>query len=173
MITTERLNLRNVQKQDLKILFDLFSDPDLMKPYGMNPLKDMDTSKTFLDNLVSEDEWVIVTDQVIGNIAFVDYQKNHGKCEIAFVLFKEYWHQGYGLEAVKAFCAYTFRQGIHRIEAFVQEDNHASCRLLEAVGFQYEAFLRQRKKLNQIYMSHHLYSLIEDDFKKMDSKSKK
>lgn len=166
MIQTDRLTIRNVLKKDIKFLYYLFSDPELMQLYDMKPLGDLSSSNDFLASLLSPDEYLILyDDQPVGSLAIVGRRPNHGTIEIAYVLSKDYWQRGIMSEALHAFCNYCFiTSDIHRIEAFVLPDNTGSIRLLEKVGFQFEACLRQRKKQAVIFQDHLLYSLLKREF---------
>lgn len=82
---------------------------------------------------------------VIGALLFHRYEAASRRAEIGYVLGRAHWHQGLMREAVAAACSHAFTAlGLRRIEAEVNPDNVASCRLLEGLGFQLEGRLRQR-----------------------------
>ncbi len=66
------------------------------------------------------------------------------KAEIAYWLADTFRRKGYGSEAVTAVVQFGFQVlGLHRIEAYVQPSNAASCALLAKLGFTREGLLRQ------------------------------
>lgn len=82
---------------------------------------------------------------VIGALLFHRYEVASRRAEIGYVLGRTHWHQGLMREAVAAACTHAFATlGLRRIEAEVNPDNVASCRLLEGLGFRLEGRLRQR-----------------------------
>jgi RimJ/RimL family protein N-acetyltransferase len=66
-------------------------------------------------------------------------------------------------EAAAAACAHAFGPlGQRRIEAEVDPDNRASCRLLEALGFRAEGRLRQRWTAKGRTYDTTMYGLLAD-----------
>ena len=111
------------------------------------PYKAMTAEET-KDNL----KWRIETDEMIA----VELKENHkmignvylGKrdfnsLEIGYVFNRKYWGNGYAKESCEALVQYSFRKGTHRIFAECDPDNENSWRLLEAIGFEREAHLKQ------------------------------
>lgn len=62
---------------------------------------------------------------------------------------------------VSHFCFNTL--GLHRIEAAVQEDNEASIKVLEAVGFTLEGRARGLLKINGVWRDHLIYARLSHD----------
>lgn len=57
-------------------------------------------------------------------------------CFLGYTLDPDYWHQGYGYEAVKASIDYLHRQLlIHRFYAYIDPANIASIKLIRRLGF--------------------------------------
>jgi ribosomal-protein-alanine N-acetyltransferase len=52
---------------------------------------------------------------------------------------------------------------IHRLEAFVEEGNIASSKVLEKLGFVYEGTMKDCEIKNEKYISLLIYALIADD----------
>ena len=111
------------------------------------PYKAMTAEET-KDNL----KWRIETDEMIA----VELKENHkmignvylGKrdfnsLEIGYVFNRKYWGNGYAKESCEALVQYSFHNGTHRIFAECDPDNENSWRLLEAIGFEREAHLKQ------------------------------
>jgi ribosomal-protein-alanine N-acetyltransferase len=66
------------------------------------------------------------------------------KAEIAYWVAAGYRRKGYGSEAVRAVLRFGFDVlGLHRIEAYAQPNNTASCGLLAKIGFAREGVLRK------------------------------
>lgn len=104
-------------------------------------------------------------DRVIGSLLFFDFDENSRRLEIGYALGREFWGKGLMSEAVRGACSYAFSEwGIRRIEAEVNVANTASCKLLEAVGFQLEGRLRQRWTIKGRTYDTYFYGLIADDW---------
>lgn len=72
-------------------------------------------------------------------------------------------NMGYGTEAARAVCHAAFAYlGLHRIEAYVMENNLPSIRLLEKCGFKKEGKCRQNLNVNGAWQDHFLYAKIKE-----------
>ena len=74
-----------------------------------------------------------------GVIAYYFFKPEHRKPEVGFWLFPSYWNKGLISEALEKRIAYCKNEkDIHPLEAYVEEGNGASDRVLEKAGFRYE-----------------------------------
>lgn len=72
-------------------------------------------------------------------------------------------NQGYATEAVGAVCRAAYEYlGVHRLEAYVLEENRASVRVLEKCGFLQEGTCRKNLNINGIWRDHLLYAKINE-----------
>ncbi|MGN0630768.1 MAG: GNAT family N-acetyltransferase [Ruminococcus sp.] len=144
ILETNRLILRRYSADDLNDLFEYLSDDEAVK---FEPYKAMSLEET-KDNL----KWRIETDEMIA----VELKENHkmigsiylGKrdfnsLEIGYVFNRAFWGKGYAKESCAAIIRYSFQNGIHRIFAECDPDNVNSWKLLESIGFEKEAHLKQ------------------------------
>lgn len=144
ILETKRLILRRYNADDFNDLYEYLSDNEVVK---FEPYKAMTAEET-KDNL----KWRIETDEMIA----VELKENHkmignvylGKrdfnsLEIGYVFNRKYWGNGYAKESCEALVQYSFHNGTHRIFAECDPDNENSWRLLEAIGFEREAHLKQ------------------------------
>lgn len=104
-------------------------------------------------------------DLIIGTICF--YQIIHSifqSCRLGYKLDRQYWHKGYAKEALSYMIRQVFKElGLHRIEAYVVQENTDSIYLLEALGFQWEGLCRQTARIQDVWTDHLLYALIRRD----------
>lgn len=109
----------------------------------------------------------------MGDISVYRYSAEHNKAEIGFWLLPQYWHKGYSLEALQAVMEFwTNEKGLHRMEAFVEPENEASCRLLEKAGFAREGLMRDCEIKNGRYISLVVYGRIQEKSKIKNQKSR-
>ena len=102
--------------------------------------------------------------RVLGTLLLFKHDEGSRRIELGYALGADAQGQGYMAEAVRAACEHAFRVlGIRRIEAEVNPDNVASCRLLERVGFTLEGRMRKRWTGKGATYDTNIYGLLEDD----------
>lgn len=164
---TERLILRRYTERDFDDLFEYLSDAEVVK---FEPYKAMSAEKT-RENL----KWRIETDEMIA----VELKENHkmigniylGKrdfnsLEIGFVFNRNFWGKGLAKESCRAIIEHAFQDGVHRIFAECDPENQNSWRLLESLGFEREAHLKQNvyfwtdEQGNPLWKDTYIYSML-------------
>lgn len=168
-IETENLILRNFLEEDFNDLFEYLSDPDvvLYEPYkAMNKEEVMDNLKW----RISTDEMVAVelkeTHKMIGNVYLGS--RDFEAVEIGYVFNKNYWGKGYAKEACMSLIKNCFENGIHRVYAECDPNNPNSWRLLESLGFNREAYLKENVYFwkdnsgNPIWKDTYIYSFLNN-----------
>lgn len=170
-LETERLVLRELIEYDALNLLNCFSNADVLRYYGQNPLISVDQVQQIIRNFSKNfDEksgvkWGIEskgTDGIIGTIGFQDWSLEHKRAEISYALFPEYWGNGYATEAVSEVISYGFKElGLKRIGAVVFVENKASNELLKKLGFVTEGILRNYKYQNDVPFDTYIYSLLK------------
>ena len=150
-LTTERFLLKEVVADDLPYLFEGLSDPIAMPHNGVY-FETLEATKAQLEwynKNWSEGTgiyWRITRkedDAFIGVISMYHYKAEHRKAELGYWILPRFWKQGIATEVIRPVIHYCQQErGIHRLEAFVEEGNEASVRLLEKVGFIYEGTMR-------------------------------
>lgn len=100
--------------------------------------------------------------EIIGTVSFGNVLPNpYISCNIGYKIAPKYHNKGYGFEAILACInlAYSYLN-IHRINAFVQEMNISSIRILEKCGFKLEGKCIKNLNVNGVWTDHLLYGLI-------------
>lgn len=138
--------LRALEPTDLDFLYQLENDESVWEvsntitPYSRFILK------KYLENShkdifeVKQLRLVISTlnsEKAIGCIDFYDYDPKNKRVGLGIIIFSEAEKQkGYAYEATKLLCDYAFKYlGVHQLYATINEDNTASIKLFEKVGF--------------------------------------
>jgi ribosomal-protein-alanine N-acetyltransferase len=153
-IVAERVRLRWMTPGDVDALFDVFSDPDVMRYWSSPPLQDREGAGRLLQQIRDHFErrdlfqWGVALnadDRVIGTCTLCRLDAISKRAEIGFALGRVHWGQGYMSEALEALLGLAFDEmQLRRIEADVDPRNEASIRLLERLGFVREGLLRER-----------------------------
>lgn len=168
-LTTERLLLKQVKPEDQDFIFEGLSHPEVIPFFGVR-YDTFEATKRQMDWYAKAYEegtggpWKIIeksSGKRLGVIAFYFYKPEHKKAEIGFWLFPEHWNKGIISEAMKAVVDYCqTEKSIHRLEAFVEEGNTASSRVLEKAGFVYEGKMRDCEIKDGRFISLLVYALL-------------
>ncbi|MGG2093587.1 GNAT family N-acetyltransferase [Bacillus sp. S13(2024)] len=170
ILETERLILRELIEDDAQGILNCFSNEDVLRYYGQNPLTDIEQVKNIIRNFSNNYKekrgikWGIErkeTEGIIGTIGFHDWSSEHKRAEIAYALLPEHWGNGYATEAVLKVISYGFNElELTRIGAVVFTENKASNVLLTKLGFQNEGVLRNYMYQNNVPYDTNVYSLL-------------
>jgi ribosomal-protein-alanine N-acetyltransferase len=102
---------------------------------------------------------------LVGACGLVNWEAEHARAEVGFVLSREYWGRGLMSEAVRAILRFGFeRMNLNRIEARCIAENAASARVMEKAGMVYEGTLCQREYIKGAYRDIKLYAILKKGF---------
>jgi len=170
-LQTERLILKEMTELDAPALFEMRSNPVIMK-YIDRPLPtDVDDIKTLIQKMVVMKEkregisWGIFKKEHpevnIGNIGFFRIIAEHYRAEIGYMLSIEEQQKGIMYEAIQKIIEYGFNSmQLHSIEANINPANIASQKLLEKAGFVREAYFKENYFFNGQFLDSAIYSLL-------------
>ncbi len=174
-ITTKQLILRGPQPKDLPYVYEICSDPEVMRYYGVKPYDSLEKAEKHLDWLASLPKenkglrWVITLkdeDRYIGDVGFDDYKIQHNRAEVGYILGKEHWGKGIMTEALEAVLKYGFEEmKLNRVQALIDPRNRASLRVVEKQGFKYEGTLRDFELEYGEYIDLEMHSLLARNFR--------
>lgn len=141
---TDRLILRRHLKRDARDLYAYLSNPLAVKYEPYQPMS-MDAVRRHLEWRISTDEMIAVevkaNHKMIGNVYLG--KRDDDSLELGYVFNPAYWGKGYAKESCLALIELAFSQGVHRIFAQCDPENTNSWKLLESLGFEREAHLKQ------------------------------
>lgn len=166
---TERLILRRYTEDDLQDLYEYLSDEEVVRYEPYKPMSIQETKEN-LKWRISTDEMIAVElksdHKMIGNVYLG--KREFGALEIGYVFNRKYWGKGYAKESCEALISEAFTHGIHRIFAECDPQNPNSWKLLEAMDFTREAYLKQNvyfwkdEKGNPIWKDTYIYAILND-----------
>lgn len=147
MIETERLIFRKFAEDDLDLLVEQRSDPDVNKYLGGPARQNREALEKRIKFYMSCcDEFGFgmcammwkETGEMIGS-AGLQPLEDTGEIEVGYSIIKDYWGRGIGTEAASAWMRYGFTTaGLQRIVAVAHEENLGSRRIMEKLGMRYE-----------------------------------
>lgn len=172
VLSSNRLSLRPVQRDDQVFIFSGLSHPDVIRYYGVSydsfeaTTAQMDWYDQHHQN--GTGAWWLVLEKesqtVVGAGGLNDLSDQHRKAEIGFWLMPEAWGSGYMQEAFPLILDYAFRhRNLHRIEGFVDQGNLNCKRALSKVGFAYEGTMRDCEVKDGQLLSVDIYSRLSTD----------
>lgn len=171
-LTTARLLLRRIVPTDAEALFQIETEPLVTKYIGRDPFTRAQSEQRLkeLDMAIdagSAIRWAMVPREgaePVGTCGLWRWDQTHRHAELGYELVPALWGRGYMTEALATVLDYAFpHMNLHRVEANVDPDNHASRRVLEKLGFLHEATLRQNWCHRQVFMDSAIFGLLETD----------
>jgi len=147
MIETERLIFRKFTLDDLPLLIEQRSDPDVNRYLGGTKLQNPEALAKRIRFYISCYDshgfgscamlWK-PTGEVIG-AAGLQPLEDTGEIEIGYSIIKKFWGLGIGTEAARGWLDYGFNTaGLDRIVAVAQTEHTASRHIMEKLGMRYE-----------------------------------
>ena len=180
-IHTDRLSLRAISNSDLDDIYEIFSDPEVMRYWSTPPLPHKQAASDLITEIHESFQrrislkWGITLPSenvLIGTATLFQPDFTNHRVELGYALGRKYWGRGYMCEALNAVLNYAFAElEMHRIEADVDPRNASSVRMLERLGFQREGYLRERWQVNGEIQDALFYGLLRPDWKGLNASS--
>lgn len=88
----------------------------------------------------------------------------NASAELGYWVGVPYWNHGYASEAARAVVAFAFELGLHRIQARHLVRNPASGRVMQKIGMQHEAVLREAARKWGRFEDVAMYAILAHEF---------
>lgn len=169
-----RLRLRALDTRDADALFAMRADPLVMRYWSQPPWRERAQAIEYIERMQREREhvefypWVTALDDdvLIGTCSLFALSREHGRAEIGYALRREFWGRGLAQDMLALALTHAFDAiGLNRIEADIDPDNAASCRLAERLGFTREGLLRERWRVDGGVQDTALYGLLAREWR--------
>jgi ribosomal-protein-alanine N-acetyltransferase len=171
ILYTPRLILKELTSKDADVLFEMRSNPDIMKyvdrpiPQSIQEIYELIEKMMVMKSKGEGISWGIFKkenpDQNIGNIGLFRIIHEHYRAEIGYMLNSSQQQQGIMFEAIQKVTAFGFdSMKLHSIEANINPENMASKKLLEKAGFTKEAHFKENYFFNGRFIDSAIYSLL-------------
>lgn len=172
VLTSARLTLRPVQRDDQTHIFNGLSHPEVIRFYGVSydsfeaTTAQMDWYEALHQN--GRGAWWLILENesqtFVGAGGLNDLSDEHRKAEIGFWLLPEAWGNGYMKKAFPLILDYAFNhRNLHRIEGYVDQGNVNCKRALSKVGFTHEGTMRDCEVKDGQLLSVEIYSRLSTD----------
>ncbi len=149
VIETDKFILRNLEPKDAQGMFELDSDPEVLRYLGNNPLISVDQSKKIIENVLKQYEkngigrWAIIdkeTSEFIGwsGLKYEEKVRAFGYYDLGYRLKKKFWRKGIATETALISLDYGFNQlKLDKISATAHIENIGSNKVLQRVGLSF------------------------------------
>jgi RimJ/RimL family protein N-acetyltransferase len=174
VIIGKKVRLRPIERDDLPVYVEWFSDPEVRRYLGLYlPFSLAQEERWFEQHLEQVEKQKVVmlaieTDEGahIGNVSLMDINWKERHAELGIVIGdKAYWDQGYGSDAIQTMLRLAFEEmNLHRVFLRVHDDHARGIRCYEKVGFQKEGALRESVFREGAYHDMLLMSILESEF---------
>lgn len=168
-----RIYLRALEPEDYKVSTAWRNDEEISNLVGgPKYYVSSEREKEWVRNAIFDNSKLVLaiclkdTNKYIGNIMLqdIDYINRSGHVPV-FIGDKTEWNKGYATEARMQMLEYAFYQrGLHRIVAYVLEDNTASLKMHKKCGYKVEGVLRDSVYKNGQYHNQVVLSILREDF---------
>ncbi len=177
VLTTGRLVLREITADDAAFWIRNFSDPDVVEFTAYEPPADLDAAKLEIEQYCSrvfeEDtgiRWGIALvgrGDLIGTLGYYGWEHEHDRrARMGYDLLADFRRRGIMTEAMETVLAYGFKtMTLNRVEVLVDPRNVPSLRLVERLGFQRDAYLRQSTRFRDRYQDDVVFSLLASEWR--------
>lgn len=172
VLETERMILKQLDADQVDMLFELRSDPETMRFVNRPRVRTREEAAGHLEMInskIASNEginWGLFLrddpDRSIGLIGHYRIHFEHFRSEVGYMLLRPYWGNGLVTEALSAVLRYGFDvMNLHATEAIIDPANGASARVLEKSGFVKEAHFVENEFFDGQFIDSAVYSLLK------------
>ncbi len=162
IVETDRLILREFSTIDATHLYELNTDPLVIKHTGDSPFNSIMDTQKFLNNYTDYQKngygrWAVISKDSKEFLGWCGLKLNEENLvDIGFRFFRKEWNKGYATESAKASLEYGFiTLDIPIIIGRASVDNKASIRVLEKLGMNFWKFDNCKGIENSAYYKIH------------------
>lgn len=152
ILETERTILRQVTEDDAAFILDLLNQPSFIRYIGDRKVRSLEQAREYVESRFTRSYqkfgfgmWAIelkADKTPIGICGFVR-RETLPDADIGFALLSQFERKGYALETAAATMRYgSEKLNLGRVLAITSQDNEASGKLLEKLGFKFEGLIK-------------------------------
>lgn len=176
LLESDRMELKEISMQDLDLIHQLHSIPEVDEFNTLGIPKDIQETKKFIFNIIEDQHskhrkqycwgiWDKKNNDFIGLAGLVLSVERFKMAEIYFKLSPDFWGKGYATEISKSLIKFGFEKlQLHRIEAGVATDNIKSIHVLEKLGMTREGIRRKILPIRGEWKDNFHYAILEEEY---------
>ena len=174
-LTTPRLILKSITPAVIHELFNTKTEEEIKQFFGCHDTHYEHLRQVHLQGVemyrLSHHHFLIIekeTNVPMGECGFHTWNTKHRRAELFYLLYKdEYKQKGFVKEALGPVLAFGFTQmGLHRVAAFITDENMPSKKLLLRYGFTKEGTMREDYNVEGVNEDSDCYSLLKWEWEK-------
>ena len=160
VLETDRLNLRWLSTSDAKFILELLNEPSFLQFIGDKGVRTLEDARNYILNgpvdMYARLGFGLYLTELKENgvpigICGLIKRDTLEDVDIGFAFLPRFWAKGYAHESASAVMAYGKDVlGLKRIVAITSPNNHASGRLLEKLGLQFEQMIRLSEDASEV-----------------------
>ena len=145
-VETDRLGLREILVSDAETMFELNSDPEVLRYTGDDPFESVEATREFLENYSDYQRngfgrWIVVlkaTGEILGWCG-LKRDRETNEVDIGYRFFRKHWNKGYATEAAKACLVFGFEElELDKIIGRARKENTASLNVFDKLGMSFK-----------------------------------
>lgn len=154
LLTTAQVRLTSLQEADYPAYHDLYADPQVSIPTGLQPIVAEDASRAWFDEALRFDAdkgkiialRTLTSDKLVGVVRLTDWDHQNSVINLGYCLAKSHWGQGLMAAVLDKLLPWLMAGGlgktVHRVQAWVLPNNRRSQSLLHKLRFVHEGTFR-------------------------------
>lgn len=164
----DKLNLRTVEEEDLEFIRDTYNHPEVRKYVSNWKPQNLEQEREFFEEAVSGGEGITLVvsreEEPMGLVGLHEMDQPN-VMEIGLWLHPDFHGNGFGTEAARLTVNHAFNElGAHRVKARAMDNNPASNRIWEKLGFEHEGKLREDMLHEGEYHDTNVYGILKHEW---------
>lgn len=179
MITSERVRLRAIEKEDLPQIVVWLNDPEVKQNLDLYLPLSMAQEDIWFEKMLAQpaEEHPLIIEintpegwRMVGNTSFSNINWRNRSAEIGiFIGDKSCWNQGYGRDVMRLMLKHGFTAiNLHRVFLRVYEINKRGIRSYEHAGFKHEGCMRDAQFQEGRYVDVLLMSVLSSEWEESE-----
>ncbi len=172
------VNLRSIEPDDYRLLWQWSNNPDVMVYWGHpgNTPSLAEVTRTEADNAArgNSRKYIVETSDglAIGQIDYYDLDWQARSASISIMIADSaHWGGGYGTDAMRTLLGYLFGElGLHRVSLNAHVSNVRAIRSYEKNGFKVEGTLRHWAYFNGSWVDGVVMSVLSHEFETLTNR---
>lgn len=162
--------LRELELKDLTFLYTIENDESLWELSQTKTPFSKDILQKYLETAQKNPQKIkqlrlVITsktnEQPIGFIDLFDLDSENKRAGVSIVILNSHRRNGFGKEALSLLIQYSFNDlGLHQVYSNVLEDNDASIRLFESIGFEKVGLKKDWRFFKGRYKNEYLFQMM-------------
>lgn len=169
-LSGDDIDLRPLRDDDVPTLRTATNRPEVWTMTGdLHPTSDSEAREIYTERCEADDEFLFVMDDgtgPVGQIRLKNLNRQSGTGRVSYFVVPDHHGNGYATEAVSLVVGYAFEHlRLHKVRANTLDENEASRRVLEKVGFTKEGTDREGVYIMDDHRDIYKWGILEHEWR--------